>query len=185
MLDHIIGCVDHITLQRPNAGVIICRDFNQLKDSYLKNICQLKQVVTSPTCLQAMLDKVYTNMTAHYADISMLPHVGRSDYRMVLCKAALADTYKPPVVTRTMKRNTSVQNRASFMQALSEIRWEYLVRAQTCAEQYQILDATIKTLMDEYLPLKLGTHCFTDCPWVTDQFRELASKRQWTSTEMT
>ena len=51
MLDHIIGCVDHITLQHPNAGVIICGDFNQLKDSYLKSSCQLKQVVTSPTRL--------------------------------------------------------------------------------------------------------------------------------------
>ena len=77
-----------------------------------------------------------------------------------------------------MKRNTSVRNRASFMQALSEVRWECLFRAQTCAEQYQILDATIKTLMDEYLPLKLGTRCSTDRPWVTDHFHELVSKRQ-------
>lgn len=178
MLDHIIGCVDHITLQHPNAGVIICGDFNQLKDSYLKSSCQLKQVVTSPTRLQATLDKVYTNMAVHYANITVLPPVGRSDHRVVLCKAALADTYKPPVVTRTIKRNINHQNRARFTQALSEIRWECLFRAQTCAEQYQILEVTIKTLMDEYLPLKLGKRCSTDRPWITGHFRDLVSKRQ-------
>ena len=118
-------------------------------------------------------------MAAHYADMSVLPPVGRSAHRVVLCKAALADTNKLPVVTRMMKWNTSVQNRASLMQALSEIWWECLFRAQTCAEQDQILDATIQTLMDEYLPLKLGVHCSTDWPWVTDHFRELVSKRQW------
>ena len=108
------------------------------------------EVVTSPTCLQATLDKVYTNMADHYANISVLPPVARSDHRVVLCKVAFTDTYKRSVVTRTMTRNTSLQNRASFVQVLSEIRWDCLFRAQTCAEQYQSLDATIKTRMDKY-----------------------------------
>ena len=138
-----------------------------------------KQAVTSPTRLQATLNEVYTNMVVQYADITVLPpRGGGSDHRGVLCKAAIVDTYKPPVVTRMMKQNTNPQNRASFMHALSEIRWECLFRAQTCAEQYQILGATVKTLMDEYLALKLGRHCSTYCPWVTDHFHELVSKRQ-------
>lgn len=178
MVDHIIQCVDHITRKHPNTGIIICGDVNKLKDSYLKSSCQLKQVVSSPTRLQAILDKVYTNMAAFYADITVLPPVGRSDHRVVLCKPAPAETYKGPVISKVMKRNTCPQNKVRFIQALSEVQWECLYRAATCSEQYEILEATIHTLMGEYLPLKSSKRCSTDRLWVTDHFRELVQKRQ-------
>lgn len=109
MVDHIIRCVDNIARSHPNTGIVICGDFNRLKDSYLKSSCLLKQVVTSPTRLQAILDKVYTNMAAYYADITVLPPVGRSDHRVVLSKPAPGETYRAQVITRVMTRNTCQQ----------------------------------------------------------------------------
>ena len=73
-LDHIIGCVDHIT--HSNTGVTVCGDFNQLRDAYLNSSCQ---VVTSkrshhvPACRHAALHNLYTNIAVSHADISVLP----------------------------------------------------------------------------------------------------------------
>ena len=58
-------------------------DFNQLPDSQLRNY-PLKQIVTGPTRGQALLDKIYTNISNWFDSPVVLPAVIKSDHDSVL-----------------------------------------------------------------------------------------------------
>ena len=108
----------------------------------------------------------------------MLPPIGKSDHSLIICKLTPSESYRPPVVAQVLKCNESALSKVCFIEVLSEVRWECLYRAATCAEHYQIFEATISTLLEEYLPFRPTKHCTWDQPWVTDQFRNLILKCQ-------
>jgi len=75
MSSHIVSCVDNILQQHPHAGVIILGDCNTLNDKTILDY-PLKQVVYSPTRGNALLDKIYTNMSDWYLKTTVLPNIG-------------------------------------------------------------------------------------------------------------
>ncbi len=59
---HIISCVDKIIRKFQRSGLVICGDFNHMKDQYLKRTCSLSQIVTKPTYTNSKIDLCSTNM---------------------------------------------------------------------------------------------------------------------------
>ena len=177
MSEHIIHCVDYILQQYPNSDIIICGDFNRMKDTYLKSACQLRQIVKRPTRKKAILDMCYTNMHNMYSTPQHEPPVGLSDHQVVICKPTMSK-YNPAQKLKFMKRVQGPNERAMFSLALRKIRWEPLYMLETCQEQYQYFQATIDNLMNTHLPMKTVTRNTNDRPWINDRFRELIKLRQ-------
>ena len=65
MTSHILNCLDTVTRDHPQAGVVVLGDFNRLRDAAIISY-PLKQVVKAPTRRAAVLDKIYTNLHDWY-----------------------------------------------------------------------------------------------------------------------
>ena len=85
---HILTCLDTVTHDHPQAGVIVHGDFNRLRDAALISY-PLKQVVKAPTRKASVLDKIYTKIQDWYDQPVVLPNIGRSDHRAVLMSASV------------------------------------------------------------------------------------------------
>ena len=48
----------------------------------------------------------------------------------------------------------------------------------TCKEQYNFFNNTIQNLINKHFPTKLVRQHTTDKPWISEEFKEMISKRQ-------
>ena len=177
MLDHISACIDRIRQSFPEMAILLCGDFNQLKDARIRNDLQLRQLVKLPTRDKAILDKIYTNGGQYYGNPEVLPPVGLSDHNVVLCRPALVADYEPPKTYMAQTRCTGANEKAMLLLALRTTGWQDLYRARSCEQQYVIFESRLKALIDLHLPSKMTKRCTNDKPWVTDEFRLLIDRR--------
>ncbi len=178
MLDHIAGCIDHIHQKYPDTGVLLCGDFNQLKDSRIQRDLHLMQLVQKPTRGKAILDKTYTNFPIYYGEPEVMAPIGLSDHCVVVCRPALQTDYKPPMTYMAWTRCTGANEKAMLLLALRNAQWGDLYRAASCQQQYAIFEDKLRTLIDTHMPSKLTKRCSNDKPWVTDEFRILINRRK-------
>ena len=175
MIRHIINSLDFISSKYPQTGFIVTGDFNKMKDNQLKQY-PLKQIVTTPTHENAILDCIYTNMAPYYQQPSIHPGLGLSRHEVVLChpnnKQPNTDT-----VTRVTRVN-STNAKSLFKMDLSNIDWTPLYQMKSCTEQYAAFLSTLTHLLDTHLPEKEVTRFTTDKPWITTEYKTLIQKRQ-------
>ena len=78
LIDHISSTIDQI-----DSGIIVLGDFNRLDlDPLLSN--NFIQIVDKPTCDDAILDKIITNLASHYDPVEISSPFGLSDHNIVL-----------------------------------------------------------------------------------------------------
>ena len=83
-LDYLITCVDTVLRKHPESGFILTGDFNRLiRDQFLSTHYAFKQLVKDATRGNAILDKLWTNMSCLYDGPVVLDELGSSDHRMV------------------------------------------------------------------------------------------------------
>ena len=63
MREHVITCVDSVIRKHPECGVILTGYFNQMIDSFLNTHYKFSQIVKVATREQALLDKIWRNMS--------------------------------------------------------------------------------------------------------------------------
>ena len=171
-------CIDRILQHHPHSAVVLCGDFNKLKDSNLKSAHNLKQLVKQPTRDRSILDKIYTNRPQHYSTPVIHPSIGVSDHLVTTVHPAVPVDYTPAVIERVRARKVTASAKLELGAALSVIPWEYLYQLPSCQQQYALFEATVISLIDEYCPVQQVKRCSSDRPWVTDEFRSLVVKRQ-------
>ncbi len=66
----------------------------------------------------------------------------------------------------------------TFADQLSCVRWEPLYQMSSCEEQFTYYQEKMDKLMEHCFPHKTVTRHSGDKPWVTDAFRRLVRKRQ-------
>ena len=177
MIAHILDCLDKITRQHPQSGVILTGDFNKLRDAAILAY-PLKQIVRSPTRGSAILDKMYTNLQEWYGQPVILPNIGRSDHNAVLITAQSTSKRQRGEDIEVMVRPHDTNGKALLAQAIQSINWTPLYQMGTCEEMTACFYDTITSLVDYHLPLRNAKRHSTDKPWVTDQFRRLIRCRQ-------
>ena len=69
LLDCIEASVDALTVEYPNATVVLAGDFNGLNDAELSTRSMLTSIVNQPTRGTNVLDKIYVNDTSYDAGI--------------------------------------------------------------------------------------------------------------------
>jgi len=182
MSSHIVSCVDNILQQHPHAGVIILGDCNTLNDKTILDY-PLKQVVYSPTRGNALLDKIYTNMSDWYLKTTVLPNIGKSDHRTVLMQPARQNQKRNDHHINVTLRSNDRNGKNLLANALVNYNWERLNRMDSVDSMVTFFNETILTLLNTFLPVRIVRRHTSDKPWITDEFRRLIRRRQyaWTS----
>ena len=80
MVTHLNQCMDQIFLYHPRSVVMLCSDFNHIKDSQLKRAHSFKQIAKAPTCGVVTLDMIYTDRQDYFGTPTIHPPVGLSDH---------------------------------------------------------------------------------------------------------
>ena len=81
---HLLESMDHLHTKYPDIGFAIMGDFNRMTINHILKNCNLKQLVTFPTCGDATLDLIITNFSVHYKDPDPMPALGKSDHVCIL-----------------------------------------------------------------------------------------------------
>ncbi len=169
--NYIISCIDSILRRYPDCDVILAGDFNQMGDQFLRTHYGYVQVVDKPTRQQALLDKIWTNMTPLYSTPVILSELGSFP---PLANPNLDRGSKEYVRVRCMGHAEKV----AFATAVSCVRWEPLFHMNTCDEQFNYFQTVMQELIENCFPHKTVVRHSSDKPWVTDHFRQLVRRRQ-------
>ena len=175
---HITKSLDTILRQHPSSGIVLAGDFNSFKERFITQSFGLKQIVTKPTRAQAVLDKIYTNISDYYRTLSIEPPLGQSDHNIVLCQPTGVTMKNKPCITVKEVRISDPTYRAMFGEALRNTNWTPIYHLETTEEQYEFFVSKIHSLLDAYLPIKTIKTRSNDRPWITDSFKMLVSKKQ-------
>ena len=131
MLDYLVSTMDEVTRTHPHCGILLLGDVNQLPDSQLKSF-PLQQMVVSATRGDAILDKIYTNISSWYETPTPLPPVSRSDHNTVILRPAV-DPPRPSRSVKVIYRRLVSSNRKSLLyNQLSHLNWSPLFRLSSC-----------------------------------------------------
>ena len=94
------------------------------------------QVVNVVTLGQAILQKICTNVEEVNTPPVIIFELGSSDHNIVLLKPKAKKSVDTGCVTRLTVRCMGPNEIATFNIALSAIKWEFLFRLDSCADQY-------------------------------------------------
>ena len=120
LLDYVVKCVDALTVESPDALVLLAGDFNSLDGSVLVSRCALNPIVDKPTRGVNILDNIYVSHLA-YDNVRTVTSVIKSDH-----KAVIANTGPPSRdlnktrERRVFRKCTPTQN-ALFLESASQL----------------------------------------------------------------
>lgn len=176
MTDHIVETADLILKQHPYAGIIILGDVNHLHDKILRDY-PLKQTVKSATRGNALLDKIYSNISDWYLTPVILPNIAGSDHRTILLKPVDHNVKRGELIAVTVRSNDS-NAKNLLARELTSINWLPLYRMQSVESMTSYLYSTVLNLLNKYLPERVTLRHTSNKPWVTDEFCRLIRRRQ-------
>jgi hypothetical protein len=178
MNQHIINSMDKIKQKYPMSQFNILGDFNHMKDTYIKNTCQIKQLVKQPTHGKSVIDLFYSTNTEFYTSPLHIPGIGLSKHNTLIFIPCFKQEQEHKIKSIT-KRNQSAKNRNNLKTAVNSISWDNLYRAKTCSDKFTIFSSILENLIDKHLPFHTVQRNVNDLPWVTDRFRHLIKLRQF------
>ena len=178
MNEHLSSCLDQVLMKHPSSGVILAGDFNKLPEWTLKQSYRLTQVVNSPTREKSILDKCFTNMTTFYDTPTILPHIGKSDHLSFAFTPKPMINYNKGGKETKLVRISGKNEKALFVNALTNTRWTEMYKLDTCKEQFEYFDNIMSGYIDNSFPYKTVTIHNKDKPWVTEKFKTLICDRQ-------
>ena len=166
-VSHIMDCLDKITHKHPHVGIILCGDFNQLKDSAI--LCfPLKQIVNSATRRSNILDKIYTNIKNYYNTPCILPPIGKSDHNAVLVQALKMFNFNGSgnnidyIMVRS--HNPNSKSLLGLANVLSTFNWSSLYKMDDCNEMLDYFYYIICDLLNEYFSVRVSRRHETEKP---------------------
>jgi hypothetical protein len=75
--------MDNVLRKYPECAIILTGDFNRFRDGFFQTHYSLRQLVKQPTRNDAILDKLWTNMSCVYNNPILVGELGTSDHRIV------------------------------------------------------------------------------------------------------
>ena len=159
----------------PGCGIILVGDFNHFKSSIIQRQYGLKQIFRFSTRGNKTLDKILTNLSHYYTDITKLSPFGLSDHCTIFAKPG--DRPKNEPITRTV-RNIKPSNKIKIGGYLSRIDWSILHTVNTIEEKVQLFEDLILTGINIIAPEKIIKIHSNDEPWMTADLKSQIKKRQ-------
>ena len=114
LIDMGIIIMDKILTSYPTVGVIVMGDFNLFDCKCFCRDTPLEQIVKkTPTCGNATLDLIFTNMKCWYNELEILPAIGQLDH-MSIPVHLFTNIRHPNTVTKVLVRKRKPPNMQAF-----------------------------------------------------------------------
>ena len=137
------------------------------------------QVVNSPTRLQAILDKILTNIQHLYQEPLAMSPIGLSDHNAVLWRPINSTTRTNRIHQRIVRPIKDSDKRA-FGEWISKYNWSSVNSASSTNLKAELFYEILKGSINKHFPTKvISTHC-EDKPWISPYLKSLIMKRQKT-----
>ena len=177
MNEYLVSSIDSFSRSHPYCGVIVLGDFNRLPEGPLRSY-PLKQCVVNLTRDQAVLDKIFTSVERWYKNPLILPAVSNSDHFSVIFQPTLSPPSRKGQRIFNYRRSCNPTGQLMLCYTLQRYNWKPLYAMDSCDDQIQYFYTVLLKLLDEYLPYVHVTKYTGDKPWVTQQFKDVISRRQ-------
>jgi len=142
----------------------------------------LKQVVKAPTRKQAVLDKIFTNISHWYQEPMILPEIGQSDHQAIVMFPTASEAIKKCRRTAVVVRSDDTNSKSLLARSLAAFNWLPLYQMSSTESMVSFFYDAMTSLLDEHLPTHTVYRHSSDKPWVTDEFRRLIRQRQYAFT---
>jgi len=177
LISHLFQSLAAVETRYPNHGIIIAGDFNRLKTNSIQKHFKMKQLVKSPTRLNATLDSILTNLHDFYSLPVHLPPFGLSDHHTIIVKPRERLTSR--ACKKTIKvRDKRTSNKQALGRYLNSIDWIVIDELDTCNEKCELFNNLAHIGLDSITPLKEIRINTADAPWMTQKIKTLIQKRQ-------
>ena len=144
-------------------------------DAILSN--SLVQLVDQPTRNEAILDKIVTNLAAHYNPVEICSPIGLSDHRCVVMKPKAPlprDSTSRQRVARPM-RDSDIRE---FGQWLCDHDWSEVSSAESVTDKCSEFYSTLHQVIEIYFPQRTVKQYSHDKAWITPYIKMLVTRRQ-------
>ena len=189
LLDHIAETY-HMLSSKYLDGLhfILAGDTNDLKlDAILSLSPNLKQVVTSPTRKDKILDPIITTLAKFYQLPVCLPPLDNdpdktgapSDHMIVYMKPVDAINNNPARKIKIVKYRPLPESGVREMGSwIVNHDWEAVFGAKTAHDKAEVFQATLLEKLEIFLPEKVVKFTSEDQVWVTPEIKEISRKKR-------
>ncbi|HSN24566.1 MAG TPA: reverse transcriptase family protein, partial [Methylomicrobium sp.] len=177
LLNYIEEVVSRIQLDFPAAHIILAGDLNQLPDSEVVIRTGLTSLVTQPTRLGNMLDRLYVS-DFEYTGVKVVTSAAKSDHRAVVAySGGVKKTVGKTRRVCTFRKHTTVQH-AHFLASVSAAF--HIVNPDGRGDpqqEYDRLYSAMQKLLDEYYPERTVTITSADPPYITPALKYMLRRK--------
>jgi len=167
LLDYNEEVVSRIQLDFPAAHIILAGDLNQLPDCEVVIRTGLTLLLTQPTRLNNVLDRLYVS-DLEYTGVKVVTSAAKSDHKAVIAySGGVKKTVGKTRRVCTFRKHTTVQH-AHFLASVSAPF--HIVDPDGRGdpqEEYDQLYSAMMKLLDEYYPERTVTITSADPPYIT------------------
>ena len=191
LIDHIVTNLQILMAKYPEAGILIGGDRNEMSITPILNaIPRTKQIVTRPTCNGKTLDILITNLHELYCLPNIVPAVPAddlsagvpSDHSIVIAAPICRNPGKirNEYTTKTTRPLPDSEIR-KFGQWIVQHEWETVNLIKDPSEQVQLLQNTLSTSLEKFLPAKTVKFSKKDKKWMNGELKKIdrLKKREW------
>ena len=150
LLNQLEQSLEQIERQFPAATIVLCGDFNQLKDTVICERTGLLSIVKQSTRGDSILDRIYVSSPI-YNTVRSVTSIVRSDHKAVVAYADQSQCPQVKTTTKLVYRRRTPSQHAAFLQYAADLdfglaREDVGSDAQSQFDQfynvaYQLLDA--------------------------------------------
>lgn len=178
LAEHIVDTIDKLMRKYVAPAFFITGDFNSLDCKLFNKCVHFKQIDSSATRGNNILDKVFTNCDKLYCSpAEILAPIGRSDHCCVYLRPKCANDF-PPIGWRTVSRRNLNEDTINIIGTeLLRVDWRDLYISDDVQMQADLFYKTFVDILDRTAPcVSIRVKC-NDKPWVTESFRKLVAQR--------
>ena len=176
LMQHLIYTSDFLRTKYPCAKLVLCGDFNEIKDEELQDPLQLSQVVKFPTHGRNTLDKIFTDVGEQYLPPIPLPPLGRSAHLSVCWAPTPTTRHRQQTVTKTYRPLVDSGIRL-FGQWISQHPWMEVLSFADVQSKWDNYHQTITEAYHHFFPEKTVSLHPADAPWITHRVKRLMQQR--------
>ena len=187
LLDFIITSCSHLQTIHGDCGIYICGDRNEMDISPILSFnSSLRQIVSSPTRKDKILDVIITNLHKFYETPIIIPPVDAdtpsgspSDHSVpVAFPIRDANFSRDAIYSIRTFRPLPDSKITEFEEWLNSMSWDNLGSGTSPSEQVEIFQSTLTSKLNEVFPQKKVKLSSNDKPYMTAELKRIDRLKQ-------
>ena len=176
LIQHLTYTSDFLRTKHPCAKLVLCGDFNEIKDEELQDPLHLTQVVKFHTHGDKTLDKIFTDVADQYLPPSPLALLGWSPHLSVLWPPTPTTSLPQQAATKTYRPLSDSATRF-FGQWITQHSWTEVLGCEDVQTKWDNYHVTITEAYHHFFPEKTVRLHPADPPWITHRVKRLMQQR--------